>query len=171
MPRKKHIPIATFVSYETIERKIYLIRGKKVMLDSELAELYEVRTNVLSKAVSRNLDRFPEDFMFQLSKEEAENLRLQNGASSWGGRRYLPRVFTDYGILMLSSVLSSQRAVQVNIQIMRTFTKLRELLNTHKDLRIRIDELEKKYDKQFQVVFKAIRVILDSSQDKPGKRW
>ena len=108
MSKKKHIPITTFVSHETIERKIYLIRGKKVMLDSELAELYEVRTNVLSKAVGRNLDRFPEDFMFQLSKEEAENLRLQNGASSWGGRRYLPRVFTDYGILMLSSVLNCE---------------------------------------------------------------
>src|SRR3989338_11542179 len=90
MSKNKRIPIATFVSHETIERKIYLIRGKKVMLDSELAELYEVRTNVLSKAVGRNLDRFPEDFMFQLSKEEAENLRLQNGVSSWGGRRYLP---------------------------------------------------------------------------------
>jgi hypothetical protein len=166
MPKKKRIPIATFVSHETIERKIYLIRGRKVMLDSELAELYEVRTNVLSKAVGRNLDRFPEDFMFQLSKEEAENLRLQNGVSSWGGRRYLPRVFTDYGILMLSSVLNSKRAIHVNIQIMRTFAKHREMLGAHKDLKERIDELEKKYDSQFQVVFKAVKLLLD---EKPGK--
>ena len=166
MSKKKNIPIATFVSHETIERKIYLIRGKKVMIDTELAELYEVRTNVLSKAVGRNLDRFPEDFMFQLSKEEAENLRLQNGASSWGGRRYLPRVFTDYGILMLSSVLNSKRATHVNVQIMRAFAIQREMLNTHKDLRLRIDELEKKYDTQFQVVFRAIKQLLD---EKPGK--
>ena len=166
MSKNKHIPIATFVSHETIERKIYLVRGKKVMLDSELAELYDVRTKELNKAVGRNLDRFPDDFMFQLSEEEAKILRFQIGTSSWGGRRYLPHVFTDYGILMLSSVLSSKRAVHVNIQIMRTFAKLRELLNTHKDLRLRIDELEKKYDQQFQVVFKAIKLLLD---DKPNK--
>ena len=173
MSKKKNIPIATFISHETIERKIYLIRGKKVMLDSELAELYEVRTNVLSKAVNRNFDRFPEDFMFQLSKEEAENLRLQNGASSWGGRRYLPRVFTDYGILMLSSVLSSKRAIHVNIQIMRTFAIQREMLNTHKDLRLRIDDLEKKYDEQFQVVFRAVKQLLDNGPGKDfgGKRF
>ena len=166
MPKNKRIPIATFISHEAIERKIYLLRGKKVMIDSELAELYEVRTNVLSKAVARNLDRFPEDFMFQLSKEEAQNLRLQNDASSWGGRRYLPRVFTDYGILMLSSVLNSKRAIHVNVQIMRAFAIQREMLNTHKDLRLRIDDLEKKYDTQFQVVFKAIKRLLD---EKPGK--
>ncbi len=168
MSKNKRIPIRTFVSHETIERKIYLIRSKKVMLDSELAGLYEVRTNVLSKAASRNLDRFPEDFMFQLSKEEAENLRLQNGASSWGGRRYLPRVFTDYGILMLSSVLKSKRAIHVNVQIMRTFAMHREMLNTHKDLRLKIGELEKKYDEQFQVVFRAIKRLLD---EKPGKNF
>lgn len=166
MSKKKHIPIATFVSHETIERKIYLIRGKKVMLDSELAELYEVGTNVLSKAVGRNPDRFPEDLMFQLSKEEVENLKRQNGGSSWGGRRYLPRVFTDYGILMLSSVLNSKRAVHVNLQIMRTFGIQREMLNSHKDLRLQINELEKKYDGQFQVVFRALKRILD---EKPGK--
>ena len=165
MSKKKRFPIATFVSHETIERKIYLIRGKKVMLDSELAELYEVDTKVLNKAVGRNLDRFPEDFMFQLTKEEAENLRFQNGTSSWGGRRYLPRVFTDYGILMLSSVLSSKRAIHVNVQIMRTYAMHREMLNSHKDLRLRIGDLEKKYDEQFQVVFRAIKRILD---ERPG---
>ena len=171
MSKGKRGPIATFVSHETIERKIYLIRGKKVMLDSELAALYDVRTKELNKAVMRNQDRFPDDFMFQLSKKEVEILRFQFGTSSWGGRRYLPRVFTDYGILMLSSVLSSKRAVHVNIQIMRTFTKLRELLNTHKDLKHRIDELEKKYDKQFQVVFRAIKMLLDKPDDRPPKRF
>ncbi len=171
MPRNKPKEVSTFLSHEIIERKVYLIRGKKVMLDNELAGLYNVRTKELNKAVKRNPDRFPVDFMFKLSKKEAEILRFQIGTSSWGGKRYLPYAFTEHGILMLSSVLSSQRAVQVNIQIMRTFTKLRELLNTHKDLRIRIDELEKKYDKQFQAVFKAIRAILDDSQDKPRKRW
>ena len=173
MSKNKRISIATFVSHETIERKIYLIRGKKVMLDSELAELYEVRTKELNKAVMRNLDRFPETFMFQLSAKEAKILRFQNGTSSWGGRRYLPRVFTDYGILMLSSVLSSKRAIRVNLQIMQTFIKLRELLSTHKDLRIRITELEKKYDQQFQVVFRAIKQILNDKPDKDfdGKRF
>ena len=173
MSKKKQFPIATFISHEHIERKIYLIRGKKVMLDSELAALYEVRTNVLSKAVARNLDRFPEDFMFQLSKEEAENLRLQNGASSWGGRRYLPRVFTDYGILMLSSVLNSKRAIHVNVQIMRTFAMQRQMLNSHKDLKSRIDDLEKKYDEQFQVVFRAVKRLLDEKpwKDFDGKRF
>lgn len=166
MSKSKNIPISTFVSHEQIERKIYLIRGRKVMLDSELAELYGVRTNVLSKAIHRNLARFPEDFMFQVSKEEAENLRRQNGGSSWGGRRYLPRVFSDYGILMLSSVLNSRRAVQVNIQIMRTYARNREMLNTHRDLRERIGDLERKYDSQFQVVFKAVKLLLD---DRPKK--
>ncbi len=160
----KNIAVSTFVSHEVIERKIYLIREKKVMLDNELSELYEVRTKELNKAVKRHLDRFPNDFMFQLSKEEAKILRFQIGTSRWGGSRYLPYVFTDYGILMLSSVLNSKRAVQVNIQIMRTFVKLREMILAHKDLRSRIDELEKKYDQQFQVVFKAIKMLLD---DKP----
>ena len=125
MSKNKRIPIATFVSHETIERKIYLIRGKKVMLDSELADLYDVRTKELNKAVSRNLDRFPDDFMFRLSEEETKILRFQIGTSSWGGTRYLPHVFTDYGILMLSSVLNSKRAIQVNIQIMQTFINSR----------------------------------------------
>ena len=168
MPKKNNIPVATFVSHETIERKIYLIRGKKVMLDDELAKLYEVRTKELNKAVKRNLDRFPEDFMFQLSPKEAEILRFQIGTSSWGGRRYTPHVFTEHGILMLSSVLSSKRAVHVNIQIMRTFMKLRELLTTHKDLKSRVDELEKKYSDQFQVVFKAIKLILNELPPHKG---
>src|SRR5512139_1817014 len=120
---------------ERIVNQIHLIRGKKVMLDRDLAELYGVTTGNLNKAVSRNLERFPEDFMFQLTREELKNLIFQNGTSSWGGVRKLPRVFTEYGVVMLSSVLKSKRAIQVNIQIVKTFAKLREMLATHADLR------------------------------------
>ncbi len=143
------------------------------MLDSDLAELYQVPTKSLNLAVRRNSGRFPKDFMFQLSEAEFKNLRFQIETSSlgYGGRRYLPYVFTEQGVAMLSSVLNSNRAVQVNIAIMRTFIKLRQLTLTYKELWIKIEEMEKKYDKQFQVVFKAIRAILDNSQDKPGKRW
>ena len=161
MPKNKSIATSTFLSHEVIERRIYLIRGKKVMLDRDLAALYGVTTGNLNKAVVRNLDRFPVDFMFQLSAKEFKNLIFQFGTSSWGGRRYLPTVFTDYGILMLSSVLSGKQAVHVNIQIMRTFTKLRELLITHKDLQRKIEEMEKKYDSQFKVIFDAVREILN----------
>ena len=159
--QKKKISISTFLSQETIERKIYIIRGKKVMLDSELASLYGVLTKNLNKAVGRNLDRFPEDFMFQLSKEEAKDLRFQFGTLNKGFFRYLPHVFTEHGILMLSSILNSPQAAHVNIQIMRAFLKQREMINSHKDLKIRVDELEKKYDTQFQVVFKAIKALID----------
>ena len=148
------------VPTEIIERKIYLIRGHKVMLDKDLAELYEVETKALNRAVKRNTDRFPDDFMFQLTKEEFENLRCRFGTSSWGGQRYLPYAFTENGVAMLSGVLSSERAIRVNIQIMRTFTKLRELLATHKDLQIKIEEMERKYDHQFKIVFDAIKQLL-----------
>ena len=134
------------VQQETIERKIYLIRGIKVMLDSDLAELYGVETFNLNKAVKRNLDRFPSDFMFQLTKDEAISLRFQIGmskVSGRGGRRYLPYAFTEQGVAMLSSVLSSKRAVQVNIAIMRAFVMLREMLATNKDLARKIHEMEK----------------------------
>ena len=167
MPKKpKQIPITTLVSHETIERKIYFIRGKKVMFGHDLASLYGVGTKVLNRAVKRNVDRFPDDFMFLLTNKEVIDLRCQFGTSSWGGQRYLPYAFTEHGILMLSSVLNSPRAVQVNIHIMRAFVKQREFLTNQKDLKIRLDELEKKYDQQFQVVFKAIKMILD---DKPNQ--
>src|SRR4030067_2646197 len=138
---------------EVIERKIYLIRGHKVMLDSDLAELYGVATKRLNEQVRRNLKRFPSDFMFQLSSKEAESSRSQVATSKRGGRRYLPYVFTEQGVAMLSSVLNSDRAVQVNIAIMRVFVKLREMIATNKDLAKRLDELEKKDDSQFKVVF------------------
>ena len=133
------------------------------MLDSDLAELYGVETKNLNKAVKRNLDRFPADFMFQLTAEEAEDLRFQIGTSKpagRGGRRYLPNAFTEQGVAMLSSVLRSQRAVQVNIAIMRAFVRLREMLSSHKDLARRLDELERNYDEKFRVVFEAIRQLM-----------
>jgi len=148
---------------ETIQNKILLIRGKKVMLDQQLAALYGVQTKNLNKAVKRNSSRFPDDFMFQLNKKEADILRFQLGTSKFGsgGRRYLPYVFTQEGIAMLSSVLKSERAVQVNIQIMRAFVKLRELMSSHAALRNKIEEMEKKYDYQFRVVFDAIKRLID----------
>jgi hypothetical protein len=162
--------IQVFVPREVIEQKIYLIRDQKVMLDSDLAHLYGVATFNLNKAVKRNLVRFPEDFMFQLSAAEFESLRFHFGISKIGrgGRRYNPYVFTEQGIAMLSSVLKSDRAVLVNIQIIRAFVKLRQLLSTHKDLAAKLEELEKKYDAQFRVVFDAIRQLMAPS-DKPKR--
>src|SRR6266849_2423076 len=146
MPKKpvtalaKRLPVAV----EMLERRIYLVRGRKVMLDSVLAELYRVETKLLNRAVQRNLRRFPEDFMFQLTPEEGKSLRCQIGASKSGrgGRRYLPFVFTEHGVVMLSSVLSSERAVQMNVLIVRAFVKLREMLASHKDLAHKLLDLE-----------------------------
>ena len=167
------------VPLERVEKMIFLVRGHKVMLDSDLAELYRVQTKSLNLAVRRNKDRFPEDFCFQLSKEEYEALRFQIGMpkreeglrfqfetsnSRRGGRRYLPYVFTEQGVAMLSSVLHSKRAVLVNVAIMRAFVKLREMLATHKDLARRMDELERKYDTKFRVVFDAIRKLMEHSE-------
>ena len=150
------------ISSEKIERVIYLIRSEKVMLDRDLALLYEVETKVLNRAVKRNLQRFPSDFMFQLTTEEAENLRCQIGTSSLrhGGRRYLPYVFTEQGVAMLSTVLNSERAILVNIEIMRAFVKLRQMLASNAELSRRLEKLEGKYDKQFRVVFDAIRQLM-----------
>jgi hypothetical protein len=151
----------TTVPVEVIERKILFIRGQKVMLDKDLALLYDVETKMLNRAVKRNIERFPDDFMFQLTKEEFDNLKFHFGTSSWGGQRYLPYAFSENGVAMLSSVLNSKRAIQVNIQIMRTFTKIREMLATHKELRLKIEEMEKKYDAQFKVVFDAIKQLME----------
>lgn len=151
----------SLIPSERIERAILLIRGHKVMLDADLAALYEVETKQLVRAVKRNIDRFPDDFSFQLTQQEFTNLKRQFGtSSSWGGRRTRPWVFSEHGVAMLSSVLRSERAVQVNIEIMRTFARLRELLATHAQLAKRLDELEKKYDKQFAAVFDAIRQLM-----------
>ncbi len=149
--------IKTFLPQERIEKSILLLRGLKIMLDKDLAELYGVETYNLNKAVKRNIDRFPSDFMFQLTRHEFNDLIFQFGISRWGGTRKLPFAFTELGVAMLSSVLNSKRAVQVNIQIMRTFSALRELLATHKDIARKMEEMEMKYDQQFRIVFEAIR--------------
>jgi len=158
------------IPQERIERRILLIRGQKVMLDANLAELYGVTTKRLNEQVRRNIDRFPDDFMLKLTREEVEALRSQFAtSSSWGGRRYNPLAFTEQGVAMLSGVLRSQRAVQVNIAIMRAFVKLREMLASHRDLARRLDEMEKKYDAQFKVVFDAIRELM-KPPEKPRPR-
>lgn len=143
-----------------------------MLLDSDLAELYDVPTYRLNEAVKRNRNRFPEDFMFQLKKEESQSLTSQFAMSKEGrgGRRTLPYVFTEQGVAMLSSVLNSERAVQVNILIMRAFVRLREILATHKDLARKLEEMEKKYDAQFRVVFKAIRKLMEPKPVPPGRQ-
>jgi len=156
---------------ERIEQSILLIRQQKVILDADLAVLYGVETKQLIRAVKRNLLRFPDDFMFQLSEEEFENLRYQFGTSSWwGGRRYAPYAFTEQGVAMLSSVLRSKRAIQVNIEIMRAFVRLRRMLATHAGLSRKLDALERKYDAQFKVVFDAIRKLMAPPPPEPAKK-
>ncbi len=152
--------MSNVISVEVIATKILLIRGKRVMLDRDLAKLYEVDTSQLTRQVRRNIERFPEDFMFQLTKEEFQNLMCQNGISSWGGTRKLPCVFTEQGVAMLSGVLHSKRAIRVNIQIMRAFIQLKRMLLTNTNLRRKIEEIEEKYDKQFAIVFQAIKQLL-----------
>jgi phage regulator Rha-like protein len=147
-----------------ISQKIFFLRGTRVMLDADLARLYGVATKNLNKAVNRNTNRFPSDFMFQLSLKELQSLRFQTGTSKLGrgGRRYAPYAFTEQGVAMLSSVLHSARAVQVNVAIMRTFVRLREMLATHEELRRKIDAMEKRYDARFQAVFETIRQMLET---------
>ena len=156
------------VPAEIIEKRIYVIRGKKVMLDRDLADLYEVETRVLNQAVRRNIERFPEDFMFSLSRQEIMDLSQIVISSKL---KHSPNVFvfTEQGVAMLSSVLNSQRAVLVNIQIMRTFANLREILNSREDLRRKIEIMEQKYDKQFKIVFDAIKALIELPPKKTGK--
>lgn len=150
-----------------IEAHILSIRGHNVMLDVDLAELYQVETKYLVRAVRRNVDRFPDDFMFRLTREEFEILRCQFGTSSqWGGRRYPPYAFTEQGVAMLSSVLRSKRAAQVNVEIMRTFVRLRNVLANHAELRVKLLQLERKYDRQFKVVFDTIRKMIEQPRTK-----
>ena len=152
---------------DRIARSIFFIRETKVLLDADLAELYGVATGTLVRAVKRNITRFPADFMFQLTKAEFDNLRRQIGISnSWGGRRYRPYAFTEQGVAMLSSVLRSERAASVNIAIMRTFVQLRQMLAGNEDLARRLDDLERRYDEQFKVVFDAIRQLMIPPEPK-----
>jgi hypothetical protein len=150
------------IPIEMIERKIYLIRGHKVMLDQDLAEMYGVEVKRLNEQVRRNIKRFPEDFMFELTYQEFMNLKphFATSSSSHGGRRKVPLVFTEQGVAMLSGILNSDLAIEVNILIMRAFVKLREMIGTNKDLSRRLNDLENKYDSQFKVVFDAIRQLM-----------
>jgi len=161
----------SLIPLERIERSILLIRGQKVMLDRDLAQLYGVETRALNQAVRRNIERFPEDFMFRLTREDILRISQFVTSSAHPGIETLKfsknvMVFTEHGVAMLSSVLNSPRAVQVNIQIMRTFAKLREIISLNKDLARRLDELEKKYDAQFRVVFEAIRELMKPPETK-----
>ncbi|MEI9865329.1 MAG: ORF6N domain-containing protein [Limisphaerales bacterium] len=161
---------ASLIPMERIEKAILFIRGEKVMLDTDLAELYGVDTGVLNRAVKRNAGRFPTDFMFQLTPEEAESLRCQIGISNEGrgGRRYLPYAFTEHGALMLANVLNSERAAQTSVQVVRAFVKLRQMLASNAELARKLAALEQKYDAQFKVVFDAIRQLM-SSPAKPKR--
>jgi hypothetical protein len=145
---------------ERIQQAILLLRGQKIMLSTSLAELYEVEPRALIQAVKRNTDRFPSDFVFQLTRQEVTNLKSQSVISSWGGKRALPYAFTEQGVAMLSSVLHSPRAVRVNVEIMRAFVRLRQMLGSHVALARKLADLEKKYDAQFRVVFEAIRELM-----------
>jgi len=167
---KKKKQKSDLIPLEAIAGKILFIREQKVMLDKDLASLYGIKTGDLNKAVTRNVDRFPDDFMFRLTKEEFKNLKFHFGTSSWGGTRKPPRVFTEHGILMLSSVLNSKKAIEVNIAIMRTFVKLRQMMASHADLARKIKEMEKKYDEQFQIVFEAIQQLIEPPEEEKKGR-
>jgi hypothetical protein len=156
---------------ELVMDKIYLIRDQKVMLDEDLAELYGVETRRLNEQVSRNLDRFPPDFMFRLTDEEFAILKSQKATSSWGGRRTSPYAFTEHGVLMLSSILNSKQAIQVNIQIMRIYIRIREMLLTHKDILLLVEKVEKKMlkqDEKIEVLFNYLSKFAEKEQ-KPRK--
>jgi hypothetical protein len=153
------------IPFEHIEHSILIIRGQKVMLDSDLAALYGVETKIFNQAVKRNIKRFPPDFMFQLTKEEAENLHLRSQivtlSVGWGQhRKYLPYVFTEFGVAMLSSILRSERAILVNIEIMRTFGRIRQILASHADLAEKLQELERRYDESFKIVFDVLERLM-----------
>jgi hypothetical protein len=158
---------------EVIINKIHFIRGKKVILDKDLAELYNVTTSNLNKAVKRNLKRFPDDFMFQLTEEEYKNLIFQNGTSSWGGSRKMPYTFTEQGVAMLSGILNSDIAIEVNIRIIRIFTKLREMLLTHKDILLKLEQLEKQVvenSEDIQMIFTALKKLLNPPEQDERRR-
>jgi hypothetical protein len=171
---KNNIVKSSVKPEEVIQQKIFIIRGQKVMLDKDLAELYEVLTKNLNKAVKRNLSRFPIDFMFQLTKEEFEDLRFQIGTSSseYGGSRYLPYVFTEHGVAMLSSVLNSERAVQMNIFIIRAFIKMRQSLDNYKDLAMKIAEIEQRQlndHGMLNEVYAAVKQLLQQKLEPKEK--
>ncbi|HEX7898856.1 MAG TPA: ORF6N domain-containing protein [Planctomycetota bacterium] len=159
-------------SSDGLEGRIHLIRGQRVMLDSDLAQLYGVATKRLNEQVRRNSRRFPGDFAFQLSLEEADILKSQFATSSWGGRRKLPMAFTEHGAVMLANVLNSKTAVEASVLVVRAFIRLRSILGSHAELARKVQELESRYDAQFRVVFDAIRELMEETepQDKIGFR-
>lgn len=168
MSKTKNL-IKSVLADEAIINKIYLIRGKKVMLDVDLAELYQVQTGRLNEAVKRNSNRFPEDFMFRLTKKEFDNLKSQFATSSWGGRRKLPTAFTEQGVSMLSGVLNNPVAIQVHIQIIRVFTKIKEMLLTNKDILLKLEKMEKdvkENKKDIAMIFEALKLLLNPAQTK-----
>lgn len=152
-------------STDFIATKILFLRGEKVLLDADLALLYGVETKVLKQAVRRNIDRFPPDFMFELTQEEFANLRSQFVTSSWGGQRYPPFAFTEQGVAMLSGILNSPRAIETNIAIMRTFVALRKLMESNQDLATKIRQLERKYDQRFKLVFDTIQQLIKQEKE------
>ncbi len=159
---------------EIISSKIYLLRDQKVMLDRDLADLYQVETKQLKRQVRRNTERFPEDFMFELDNEEFDILRSQFGTSKWGGTRYMPMAFTEQGVAMLSSVLNSPTAIKVNIQIIRVFTKIREVLADHLSLKLEIEEIKKKFSnnsKNIELVFNYLDELIEKKENpEPHKQ-
>jgi hypothetical protein len=163
---------AQIIPDELVINKIYLIRGKKVMLDEDLAELYQVETKRLNEQVRRNIARFPKDFMFRLTRKEFENLKSQIATSSWGGRRKLPLAFSEQGVSMLSGVLNSETAIRVHVQIIRVFAKMKELLLTHKDILLQLEKIEKKlsgHDEDIQLIFQYLKKLLNPPQSPPRK--
>lgn len=157
---------------EVIISKIYVVRGQKVMIDRDLAEMYGVTTGNLNRSVKRNMKRFPEDFIFQLTNDEFKNLIFQNGTSSWGGTRKMPYVFTEQGVAMLSSILNSDTAIEVNIRIIRIFTRLRELVLTHKDILLKLEQIEQKitgHEDDIQMIFSALKQLVQEP-NPPRKR-
>ena len=162
--------VALMIPTERILKSIFVFRGTKVLLDTDIASLYEVETKVLVQAVKRNIDRFPPDFMFQLNEKEFSELRSQTVTSKWGGRRYLPYAFTEQGVAMLSSVLRSKRAVRVNIEIMRAFVSLRKMLAGNEDLARKIEAMEKKYDMQFLRIFEVLSRLIKSDESNKKRQ-
>lgn len=164
--------MSNIIPVEIIQQRIFEIHGEKVMLDRHVAELYEVETRILNQAVKRNIERFPEEFMFQLSRDERDEvITICDDLHPLKFARTMPSAFTEYGIAMLSSVLKSKRAIQVNIQIIKAFVKLRKMLSSHVELRRKLEAMEKKYDKQFEVVFTAINQLMEPPPPKPKRKF
>ena len=166
---KKLTAKQALVAYEVVVSKIVVVRGQRVIITQDLAELYGVEAKVLMQAVKRNADRFPSDFMFLLTDQEFINLKSQNVTSSWGGLRKMPFAFSEQGVAMLSSVLRSERAVSVNIEIMRAFVQMRTMIDSNRELARKVAKLEAEYDEQFSAVFQAIRQLMDDKAENKAK--